>query len=1131
MITKLGYYLRNFIFGKRHYRFELVDNLDRFVEEHLSEMLSRTKSLDIAVGYFHISGYERIGQEVQRLLERGGKVRVLLGNLRREELTRSTARLLLHLIELPPVEVRTIKPRRLHAKLFLARGSDGIVHILLGSSNLTRGGLIENVELNTYDVVGYRNPRAVALIKWFEDIWATAIDVDRELLEEIVAAAEEARGQFHPIFVAAALKDLTRVALPDIGNFAPLQYQLQDATSIVNHYLLQPRQKRGFLLAHEVGLGKTLIAGMSVKTLLHTGLVEKVLAVVPLSTQRQWRDEMKLRLDMDFDIVTSDKMKRSDYWRRHRCFLISYDLLRQYHHNNSFDFIPADWDFVILDESHFVRNRHTKRWKAIAALKSRFTLLMTATPMHNTIEDLLNQMVLFVPGTVLERATPKALSHIDRRKLFQAYLHRRLQRRELKDIVPKRKVEPPQLITLSDEERRIYDRLKSFLARESAYYRLISRSAEHIIPFIKQIYLEQFVSSKAAFVRAMEGLEERIKQGLKTGVLEYNFGLLRKESQDALVDEMVAFVQDQWQSGAGIELSEDEQGNTVISILLDNIMKGELQNDIFIIDELLKGSKPIPQFAKETATVVLVKSLNPSPERKVVLFVGFIATGEVLKEALEQEGIKADFFHGDLSDAERERMLDRFRKMEGDDRIDVLVATDAAYVGLNLQVANFVIHHDLSWNPMVVEQRIGRVHRIGQRREVVSYSLLARDTIDKRKHEVLVSKLEEIATHFGLSHEVVKKQVAILPDFSQLVGSLELGEITEDEFEQRYRQLVVERQDLLQLLQDLEEGETALPVIGECSDLIDALPDMVKALLSVSGKEIRASLKHLDDYPDLYLFSYRSANGTVHELVTLEPKVFIGGDSVLQEAVDNYETYLSPHRKGIYYLSSFHPAVSTLIDKLLSQAMEAPAAFTRTLPTFPSTARQLFPTADEIVQINYFATLHIVNPLANIEARFDLLVPVLLSPKDGKVEISAKAAYDLAFAQFSIEEQWEDFDEAALRPLLEERLNDFAVKQKNEIERVTVRLSEIEAEALRASMESRQKALIQELQRLTEQLIRKKSQGLPTREEERKIVEVRRKLDAQPQNLHERLFRLQADIENFRSITACRYRLEGVSQS
>lgn len=1128
----MGYtwgWLRRVFFGKRHYAFELVDNLDEFAEVRLNEMLTHATSLDIAVGYFQISGYSQIEEEVQRLLERGGKVRVILGNLRRDELSRATARLLLHLIEMSFVAVRTIKPRCLHTKLFLAQGSDGIVRILLGSSNLTKGGLLENIELNAYDVVGERNPRAIALIKWFEDLWATAVEVDKELLEEIIAAAEEVRGQFHPLFVAAVLKDLTRVALPDIGNFAPLEYQLQDATSLVNHYLLQPREKRGFLLAHEVGLGKTLIAGMAVKTLLSQNLVRRVLAVVPLSTQRQWQDEMKLLLDLDFDIVTPEKAKRGDYWHRHRCFLISYDLLRQHCHNGNLKLILSDWDFVVLDESHFVRNRLTKRWKALSALKSKFTLLMTATPMHNTIEDLLSQMVLFVPETVLERATAKALSRIDRKKLFRAYLHRRLQKRELKGIIPYRQIKEPQLVSLSSEERKVYDRLKEFLAKESVYYRLVSRSAEHIIPFIKQVYLEQFVSSKAAFLKAMQGLRERIEQALQTGILEYNFGLLRKESQDALVDEMVAFVQDGWQSAAGIELVEDVEGNTMLRLLLDEAMKDRLRNDIAVIGEILNDAEGIPAFAKEKATVQLVKSLNPSPVRKIVLFVGFISTGEALKDALLSEGINADFFHGDLSEAERDKMIGRFRKLVGDDRIDVLVTTDAAYVGLNLQVANFVMHHDLSWNPMVVEQRIGRVHRIGQRREVVSFSLLAENTIDLRKHEVLLSKLEEIATHFGLSHEIVKKQVAMLSDFSQLVGSLELGEISQEQFEQRYRKLVAERQELLELLQDLEEGEAALPVIGECSDLISALPDMIKAFLFASGSEIGASLEHCDDYPDLFLLRYRSRGETVNELATLEPKVFIAGDATLQAALEDYEGRVSPHRKGIYYLGPYHPVISALIQKLLSKVSDRPLTFIRTLPTFPSAVRQLFPTADEVVQINYFATLHIVNPLADIEAQFELLVPILVSPKDGKAEINAKAAYDLAFAQFTAEERWEDFEEGDFCSFVEQRLKDFAAKQKNQVEQVTVRLSELEAEVLKAAVERRAEEWAQELERLADQLARKKSQGLSTKEEERKIGELQRKLNSLRPDATDGYFRLQAEVKNLRLITACRYRLEGVS--
>lgn len=208
-----------FSFPRKNFGYRLEDNLDEFVRDHLNDMIADAEFLDIATGYFHVSGYQLVADNIESLAERNRPVRVLLGNLHRDELSRSTARLLLRLIENPKIQVRTIKPRRLHAKLFIT-GDRWTRRILFGSSNLTRGGLIENVELNTFDIVGRRNPRALSLLNWFSEMWGTSLEIDKALLEEILQAAREERGKFHLLFMAAALKDLRHLDLRDIVNFA-----------------------------------------------------------------------------------------------------------------------------------------------------------------------------------------------------------------------------------------------------------------------------------------------------------------------------------------------------------------------------------------------------------------------------------------------------------------------------------------------------------------------------------------------------------------------------------------------------------------------------------------------------------------------------------------------------------------------------------------------------------------------------------------------------------------------------------------------------------------------------------------------------------------------------------------------
>ncbi|HDH43833.1 MAG TPA: hypothetical protein ENG66_00260, partial [Thermococcus sp.] len=478
--------------------FEIVDNIDIFVRDKLNSMLEDAESFDIATGYFQISGWKKFADSVEELLKRKGKVRLLIGDVSKEYLSPQAARFLLHLIKNPQIEARTIKPRLLHAKVFMAKTRDTL-KLLFGSSNLTIGGTEANIELNTYEILGLDSKKAKGFIEWYEKLWESAVPIDEELELEITLAGQKeevisvsVEDPNKALFLGLLIKDLARVDLRDIGNFAPLKFQYVDAVAGINRFFFQPGGKRGLMLAHEVGLGKTIISGMILKHLLHHGHIKSVLVITPLSIARQWMEDLKNKFSIEPVEITGRKIKRFSS-ENSKVYIIPYDLLRE--HIKDF---PKEWDLVIVDESHFIRNSHTLRFKAVRELKPKFWLLLTATPMHNKIEDITTQLSLFVPEEIIKRATKREISKIEKARLFKIFLKRRFQKKELKDVIPERNVLPPEIIPLSQKEEEIYDKLLNFLSKESSYYQLISRSIEYIAPFIKQRYLEEFVSSKSA---------------------------------------------------------------------------------------------------------------------------------------------------------------------------------------------------------------------------------------------------------------------------------------------------------------------------------------------------------------------------------------------------------------------------------------------------------------------------------------------------------------------------------------------------------------------------------------------------------------------------------------------------------
>ena len=439
--------------------FEIVDNIDIFVRDKLNSMLEDAESFDIATGYFQISGWKKFADSVDELLKRGGKVRLLIGNIPHFcYLPPSTAKLFLYFIEHPHIEMRTIKPRMLHAKVFISKTQNEL-RLLFGSSNVTLGGVESNIELNIYETLDGTSKKARDFIEWYENLWNSAVPVDEELKSEILLASQKEEICVSPpiedknkaLFLSLLIKDLARVDLRDIGNFAPLKFQYVDAVAGINRFFFQPGGKRGLMLAHEVGLGKTIISGMILKHLLHHGHIKNVLIITPLSIARQWMEDLKNKFSIEPVEITSRRIKEfspEDF----KVYIIPYDLLRE--HIKDFQ---KEWDLVIVDESHFIRNSQTLRFKAVKELNPKFWLLLTATPMHNRIEDIATQLFLFVPEEIISRATKREISKVDRTKLFKTFIKRRLQKKELSDVIPERKVLPPEIIPLSQKERKIYD--------------------------------------------------------------------------------------------------------------------------------------------------------------------------------------------------------------------------------------------------------------------------------------------------------------------------------------------------------------------------------------------------------------------------------------------------------------------------------------------------------------------------------------------------------------------------------------------------------------------------------------------------------------------------------------------------
>jgi SNF2 family DNA or RNA helicase len=437
------------------------------------------------------------------------------------------------------------------------------------------------------------------------------------------------------------------------------------------------------ILADEVGLGKTVEAGIVVKEYLLRGAVRTVLVLVPASLCEQWRAELWDKFELDFVVSRGP----AGQWGRHPLVISSLETARHERHRRRVR--GANYDLVVVDEAHRLRNHLTLGWKFINDLNPRYLLLLTATPVQNDLRELYNLVTLVRPGTVgtfsqfrrdflsgHDKRTPRNTPRL--RRLLQSVMIR-TRRADTKLTFAPRKVETL-WVPQSPAERGLYRQVSEFVA-DAVHGEAGQPGKPHY--FTLMVLQKEMGSSWAAACGT----------------------LLRLSSHpDGLDPRRVKVFADRAR-----ELSEDP---SKLRTLLRSIAS-------------LKGEKAI-------------------------VFTQFRATQDAIVGALRGAGIEPAIFHGEMGWREKEESLEQFRL-----RDQVLVSTEAGGEGRNLQFARNVVNYDMPWNPMRLEQRIGRVHRLGQEHPVRVVNLVARGTIEAYVLEILERKIRMFELVVGEMEEIL----------------------------------------------------------------------------------------------------------------------------------------------------------------------------------------------------------------------------------------------------------------------------------------------------------------------------------------------------------------------------------------
>ncbi|MCP5487632.1 MAG: DUF3883 domain-containing protein [Verrucomicrobia bacterium] len=515
------------------------------------------------------------------------------------------------------------------------------------------------------------------------------------------------------------------------------------------------RQPLRFLLADDPGAGKTIMAGLLVKELLIRGDVAKCLIVAPGNLVEQWQDELDQRFNLPFEIMTNEGIEsaRSGNWfLEHDLCLCRLDKLSRNEDLQS-KIAAVDWDLVIVDEAHKMSAsyfgseiKYTKRYRLGQLLSehTRQLVLLTATP-HNGKEEDFQLFMALLDGDRFEGKLRDGAHTVDYSDLMRRMVKEQLVTMEGKPLFPERFAYTLNF-DMSALEARLYAEVTDYVRNEFNRADQLEKGRKGTVGFALTILQRRLASSPEAIYQSIrrrrERLEERLReeQTLKRGA----------EARLNHVGDMPALDIDDLDDFDEIPESEAEmKEEQVVDLATAAQTIVELDAEIDILQNLEALALRVRRSGDDTKWRKVAEALNDNAlmfdrsgnRRKLVIFTEHRDTLNYLRSRLSTMLGNPNaivVIHGQTPREQRRAMQEAFT---GDPDVLVLLATDAAGEGINLQRAHLMINYDLPWNPNRLEQRFGRIHRIGQTEVCHLWNLVAANT---REGEVYLRLLEKI---------------------------------------------------------------------------------------------------------------------------------------------------------------------------------------------------------------------------------------------------------------------------------------------------------------------------------------------------------------------------------------------------
>ena len=509
-----------------------------------------------------------------------------------------------------------------------------------------------------------------------------------------------------------------------------LAHQVESTHRIINSI------NQRFLVADEVGLGKTIEAGLVIKELIFRHGYGRILVACPASLIMQWQNELRSKFNEDFAIIDRQKLKRyrgkeknNNPWEACGKAICSLDFIKS--KSNIEELKTAGWDIIIIDEAHRLRRdslNSTLAYNAaeVLAKNTKVFLLLSATPFRGKLEELYYLIKLVDRNLLGPFQTFYNAYCIGDPSLapLQEKLSSVIIRRTKKEVggFTKRHAKTVRF-ELLPEERTLYDATTRYVIEE---FNKAMQTENRAVGFVMTVFQKLLDSSTFALLSA---LRKR----------RYNLNaIIDRPDNKAAMNQLI-------EKKLNIDLNDIDDDADFDEIIESTIRKtiDEIKEEITVLDSLISIGSSITRNMKGEKLRELLVKLKKNKCRKVVIFTQFRTTQDYLKDLLAD--FKVELFHGSLDRDEKETAIQNFK-----DDAEILVSTEAGGEGRNLQFCNVLVNYDLPWSPLKIEQRIGRIHRFGQESDVYIYNFSTKDTVAERVLQVLVNKLKLFEESIGV---------------------------------------------------------------------------------------------------------------------------------------------------------------------------------------------------------------------------------------------------------------------------------------------------------------------------------------------------------------------------------------------